>query len=282
MTPGVDYLHVIQTRFNLATPGKESDIRNQPGWLRRRFELFEAHCLPSLAAQTARDFHWVIYFDDQTPAEFRARIDALRAIQPFTPYYTANFPAEGWPRSIREVFPERPGWLLTTRVDNDDGLSVDYVARAQAALRDGPPVRGALNFRDGLILRAGRVYAHTHPCNAFFSWFEPDDAAMRTALSIQHMHLAEAGPIRQIVGAPAWLQVVHEVNVSNKVRGWRVDPAVARGLFAEAALGRLESPGAVALAFENLALAPMRAARDAALAARRAVLRRSAALTGRR
>jgi hypothetical protein len=282
MTPGDDYLHIVQTRFNLATPGKESDIRNQPGWLRRRFELFEAHCLPSLAAQTERRFHWVIYFDDQTPAEFRERIEALRRIQPFTPYYTANFPAEGWPRSLRETFPDRPEWILTTRVDNDDGLAVDYVARAQEALRDGPAARGALNFRNGLILRAGRVYAHAHPCNAFFSWFERDDADMRTALSIQHMHLAEAGPIRQIDGPPAWLQVVHEVNVSNKVRGRRVDPAVARGLFAETALGPLETPSAAARAFENLALAPLRAARDAAFAARRAMLRQGAAMIGRR
>ena len=85
MRRGVDFTHVIMTRFNMPTPGRESHIRSRPGWLAGRFELFERYCLPSIAAQTTRDFHWVVYFDVETPPEFRARIEACRAVFPFVP-----------------------------------------------------------------------------------------------------------------------------------------------------------------------------------------------------
>ena len=32
-----DFAHVVTTRFNLATPGRESAFRNRPGWLAERF-----------------------------------------------------------------------------------------------------------------------------------------------------------------------------------------------------------------------------------------------------
>ncbi len=51
------FTHLILTRFNLATPGRESAIRNRPGWLAERFDLFERICLPSVASQTCRDFN---------------------------------------------------------------------------------------------------------------------------------------------------------------------------------------------------------------------------------
>ena len=84
-------LHVILTRFNIASPGREVAIRNSPGWLDRRFGLFEQFCLPSIAGQTERNFHWLIYFDKDTPAEFRERIERDRQIYNFTPRYVAMF-----------------------------------------------------------------------------------------------------------------------------------------------------------------------------------------------
>jgi hypothetical protein len=274
--PGRDFTHVVMTRFNLATPNRESQIRLRPGWLEGRGELFERYCLPSIAAQTAnraaanggtRPFHWMIFFDVETPPAFRERIEGWRRVFPFVPYFTPLFEAEGWPRSLRETFGGTPTpWLLTTRFDSDDALGIDHVERLHAALAPRAPERASWNLTHGFVLADGRVYAHEHRSNAFASWLEPWDGAARTCMSINHMKMAEHGPVHQVGGPAAWLQVVHGGNVSNKVRGRRVTGAVARGRFPDAVLGPLRQDSAATIALENLVLTPLREARDGAIA----------------
>jgi hypothetical protein len=266
MQVGRDFRQVILTRFNLATPGRESAIRNQPGWLAGRFELFERYCLPTLAAQTVRDFRWIVYFDEATPAPFRARIEACRRVADFHPYFTPIFPGERWGVSVRGILGAEGGavpWLLSTRLDNDDGLAVDFVARVQAAVAGfGAPRRAAFNVTNGYVFDGRRAYALGHPSNAFASLLEPWEAA-RTVSDVQHMRLAEEGPVVQVAGPGGWLQVVHGGNVSNKIRGRRVPPGELAGRFPPAIdLGAPAS--AAAIAAENLVLAPLRGARDRA------------------
>lgn len=267
MKLGSDVTHAILTRFNVARPKQQDPIRLDPDWLARRFDLFERYCLPSVAAQTARDFHWIVYFDEATPPAFRARIEACRAVFAFTPFFTPVIDAAGWPASLAEVIPARTPWLVTTRFDNDDALAVDYVERLHAALaRQSAPARGSFNFARGFVLEGGRAYALRHPSNAFASWLEPWDEAARTAVSIHHMRLAEHGTVTQIDGPGAWLQVVHGGNISNKVRGWRTGPAALRGRFPPDVLGPLDPVSPLSRGLENLAVTPLRAGRDAALA----------------
>jgi hypothetical protein len=271
MEAGKDFLHVVMTRFNMATPGAEKEIRLRPGWLEGRFELFERYCLPSMAAQTAsRDaFNWMVFFDEKTPQAFRDRIEACRTVFPFIAFFTPIFPAEGWPRAVRDTFGETPApWLLTTRFDSDDALSVDHVARLQAAVAARGRERASWNFSHGFVLGGERVYAHEHRSNAFASWFEPWEGA-RTCMSINHMKMAEHGPIHQIDGPAAWLQVVHGGNVSNKVRGRRVNASLARDQFPQAVLGPLKESSGAEIALENLMLTPLRTARDTVIAALR-------------
>lgn len=260
--PGVT--HVLMTRFNLATPGRELAIRTQPGWLEGRFELFERHCLPSVAAQTARGFRWIIFFDEGTPAEFRARIAGAQAIQPFEAYFTGLFPGEGWARAVNEVIAPRTPWLLTTRLDNDDALASDFTARLHAAVAGTGLRRGTYNFTNGLVVGAGRAYAHAHDSNPFASWLEPWDEKMRTAPSIHHMTWADQGPVTQIGGPPAWAQVIHGGNVSNTFRGLRIAPAAAEARFAPGTLGKLVPAGRGALMADRLLAAPLRRLRDLA------------------
>jgi hypothetical protein len=269
MRPGHDFTHVIMTRFNMAMPQRDA-IRKRPGWLESRFDLFERYCLPSIAAQTTRDFHWVIYFDIETPASFRERIERCRAEFPFIPFYTPHFEAEGWPRSLREIFgTDRTPWLVTSRLDNDDALSVDHVERLHGHFLEQGLEKGSVNFRNGFLLQGERVYALEHLSNAFAHHVEPWDEAAITCRGVNHLKLAEFGPVRQIGGAAAWLQVVHGGNVSNKVRGRRVSGEEARGLFPDGVLGPLRPVSPLALGLENLVLVPARNLRDSLAASLR-------------
>ncbi len=85
-------------------------------------------------------------------------------------------------------------------------------------------------------------------------------------MSINHMRITEHGPVVQVGGPAAWLQVVHGGNVSNKVRGRRVGPEAVRGRFPPEVLGRLRDSSAAEIALENLLVTPLRDARDAAVA----------------
>ncbi|MEM8852018.1 MAG: glycosyltransferase [Pseudomonadota bacterium] len=252
------FQHVILTRFNLATPGRESAIRTQPGWLRGRFDLFRDWCLPSVAAQSVQDFRWIVLFDDRTPEGFRAEIAALQAVYPFDAYFTPLFPADGWRRCVAEVVAPEAPMLLTTRLDNDDALAVDYVARVQAAVEGTE--RRAWNVTAGLIRQGDGLWQVAHPKNAFFSLLEPWGEAATTACGIQHMALDAEVPVTQIGGPPGWLQVVHGGNVSNKVRGRRVGPDVG-ARFGGMGLDGVRPPGWSERAVEGL-LAPLRGVRD--------------------
>lgn len=265
--------HVILTRFNLATPGREEEIRNRPGWLSRRFELFERFCLPSIAAQTCQDFTWIIYFDKDTPQEFKDRIAELQTQFPFVPYFTGLFPADGWRNSVREILGQRgkaPDWLISTRLDNDDALASRYVARIQdAAQAESGPGATAFNITHGCVMTPDRIYDLPHRSNPFFSLLEPYGAEIKTAFAIQHMTLAEHAQVVQIDGPPGWLQIIHGDNVSNKIRGTLIRPEDARAEFFEGAIDGIPAPHPLTLWTENGLKAPLRRLRDRLAAARR-------------
>jgi len=261
--------HVLMTRFNLATPGREATIRNKPEWLATRFRLFQDFCLPSVAEQTTRAFTWIIYFDKDTPAEYQARVAELQRQVPFEAYYTGLFAASGWPQSLAEVLEAKlgamPPVVLTSRLDNDDALARDYMERtASAALGRVPAPRVGIVITNGYIRSATSAYRISHPCNAFASWLERVDqpGGPLTAMGISHIDAADFGPLVQVPGPGGWLQVVHGGNVSNKVRGIRVGPEGLASRFHPGALAGLEPASTLALAGDNLLMSPMRAGRD--------------------
>ena len=264
------FQHIILTRFNLATPGRESELRNRPGWLARRFDLFETYCIPSVAMQSCKEFTWIIYFDNETPDEFRDRVDALRKLAPFTPYYTDLFDSGGWARSVRETLTSMPPWLLTTRLDNDDALAFDYVERVQTAAAEhstkSAEERVAFVITNGFIRNDGLLFAISHPSNAFASLLEstrPEaKAEFLTAAGIKHMELEKSGKVVQISGPGGWLQVVHGENVSNKIRGKLITRSKAAGRFHDEALIGIVDDFNIADRLKQISIAPIRMVRD--------------------
>jgi hypothetical protein len=271
----MNFRHIVMTRFNLATPGREAAIRNNPGWLDRRFDLFERYCLPTMAAQNCQDFEWIIYFDVGTPEPIRQRIEAARRVRKFHPYFTGLFHSDGWRNSAFELLgEERPERLLTTNLDNDDGLAVDFVSRlhaaAQARTSDAP---AALNFTNGYVLNGPKLYAHDHRSNAFVNLLETLAENVRTAPAIPHMELDRYVEVVQLPGPGAWLQVVHGENVSNKIRGNRVGRAVAEERFPAGVISAVRDPSTAELLKDSLVTGPLRSGRDRLINGVRSLLR---------
>lgn len=266
MSPAVD--HVLLTRFNLHSPGVESLIRAKRGWLCQRVGLFERFCLPSVRAQKDRDFHWVIYFDPDSPQWLRDRITAQTRDGTYVPIFRATVSNDELISDIRSVIGSRGEYLITTNLDNDDAVAHDFTSRLRAV--STPYDRAAIYLTHGLIKHSDEVYFRRDRRNAFCSVRESWESP-RTVWSEWHNLLGRTMPAVEVAGDPAWLQVIHGNNVSNRVRGRRVSPARYRSLF-PGLLDDMGEPTRRELAEDLLVARPRRFIRESGRAAAKTVV----------
>ncbi len=261
--------HVILTRYNLPSLGVESYIRAQEGWLRTRTELFEKYCVPSVAAQTNTNFRWVVYFDPESPDWLKERISEHQAAGIFLPIFRPSVSSAELVGDLREVTGAGGSELITTNLDNDDGLAIDFVERLQAAAPRAP--RSALYLSRGLIKSPQGLYLRVDRFNAFCSVREPWDEPS-TCWVDWHDLLRKRMPVLEISGAPSWLQVVHGTNVSNRVRGSLTTPTPYRDRF-PGLLDDVPVPSRVDIARDAMLSQPLRGTRELARSiAKRAAL----------
>jgi hypothetical protein len=252
--------HVVLTRFNLPSRGTEQLIRNRDGWLRERVGLFEQYCLPSMLGQTERHFSWIIYFDDASPQWLKDWAGSKAAAGAFIPIYRPEVPRRALLADIAQTGLAGETFLLTTNLDNDDGLALNFVEVVQAAAASINE-RTAIYLTRGLIRGPAGLYIRQDKDNAFCSVVEPMQAPV-TCWTDWHNRLSQTMPTRRIAGSPAWLQVVHRSNVSNRTRGRLISPEPYRHLFADA-LGDVPTQRRAAILRDRVIDVPVRALRDA-------------------
>lgn len=220
---------IVLTRFNCRFNAAWTAVAIDPSWLGPRFELFERYCLPSMQAQDCQDYRWVILFDEETPEPFKSKAEALAGDR-IKPIFVGTLTGEKVRSIIRDNIPDGSTHVITSRLDNDDGVATDYVRRIREAFTPEPH-RYYLNYPEGIILRDGGAYQRFDYHNAFVSLVEPVDGKVEGVWSRPHNEIQNHAPVVQLKGGPAWLQVIHESNVSNKVRGKRMLPSEFRGNF---------------------------------------------------
>ena len=267
MTSAVN--HVLLTRFNLPSAGAESFIRARENWLTQRIMLFEKYCVTSVLGQTVSDLKWIVYLDPQSPNWLKNRMLELSASGLFAPIYRQEVQRFELLSDIRSVV-ETPGQrLLTTNLDNDDGLARDFAERVQAVSLG--LTRRVVYVDHGLIVGNQKLYLHRDQRNAFCSVAEPWDTPV-TCWSEWHTELDKMMPAAHIGGGPGWLQVIHGDNVSNRVRGRRVSPLGYHASF-PGLLDDVSDPSVIDAIGEKFVHSPRRGLREGVRAvAKRAVL----------
>jgi putative rhamnosyltransferase len=254
--------HVLLTRFNLPTPGVEGLIRAEEGWLHNRVELFERYCAPSVANQT-QPVSWIIYFDPDSPDWLLERLHPFVRNGLFKPILRASVTQDQLLSDISETVPHRSKVLLTTNLDNDDGLAADFCERLRSVQTAHPRV--AIYMVHGLIKSAEGLFSRTDRRNAFCSVLEPWDGAV-TAWAEYHNEFPRVMPVVELDGPPSWLQVVHGANVSNRVRGRLVSPRAHQARFGNT-LDDAPTPVFADITKDMFVGVPIRAARDGARSA---------------
>lgn len=252
MTTGT---HILLTRFNLPSPGVEESFRAKQNWLTNRWVLFQQYCLPSVRAQQDQDFHWIIYFDPASPAWLREGIDQYEVSGDFVPIFRPAVSRSELLADIGAVAGHRGDFLVTTNLDNDDGLAADFTERIRSVPKQPTPT--VIFLTKGLIRHGQNLYLRVDRDNAFPTVTAPWGAA-ETCWADWHTLLRNRMPVIELAGAPGWLQVVHGANVSNRVRGHLTGPEPYMQLFPHGMAG-LEQPSAVRITQDRLIAAPTRA-----------------------
>lgn len=233
--------HYLLTRFSaVLAPGEPGEE-----WLRYRLGFFVDACWSSVRAQQGAEFTWLVLLDDRCPDDFRADVEAL-AEGTFTPIWTH----EPWsPRLFAQSieaarnWDDPAPWLLTTRLDSDDGIARDFMAAVQ---REFTPTDGLfIDFPRGVqIDRGGSTYLYDQLSSPFLTLVERRhaDRSPRTVYSARHARARESGPLREVSAPPMWVQVIHGTNLLNITVGARVSPRVVNERFDLELVYRREVP----------------------------------------
>ena len=233
--------HFILTRFNVRLYPKDKNGNDTltPEWLENRFQLFERYTLPSLSAQTCKDFTWIILIDNRTPQVFKDRLNEhkkrcqnIQVIKLMTD--KGNLSTKVFSEVIQNEMKNlygndyKDGKVLTTWMDNDDALAIDFVERLQQEAMAQPLKRPTfIAFHYGLqyFTQQNIAVRHRFKNNHFISLIEkmqPGEFPKTVFGYGTHWYVytfEDRCDIHQVANRDkaAWIEVVHKRNVANDI-----------------------------------------------------------------
>jgi len=215
-----NFSHLILTRFNVKVDYGSFGIGLQREWLTHRFSLFEQFCYPSVKGQSNQNFKWLVYFDSETPEDFKNKIKKFEEWSNFLPVFVNGvFSNELNKEKILEHSDINSNYLITTRIDNDDAIHRNFVQIVQDNFIEKQ--LHFITFKYGYTLHQNKLYSYKYVSNPFLSLVEKLDNSrnFKSVLGFPHTDLPSSA--LKINYEPAWLQVIHDKNVSNRVKGKR-------------------------------------------------------------
>lgn len=223
--------HFLLTRFNVRV--FEGAGRPTESWLTERFNLFRTFCFGSVSQQSNSNFRWLVFMDEDTPQWLREAISSLAVDMNgrlIPVYLLTPFSAQKVAEEVRQR--ASSSYVITTRIDNDDAISFDFIEQIQARFLSQE--FEFLNFIDGCQLANGRTYKRPYPANPFITLFEYNtpDMPLKTVYLDEHPRLPMHGKVRDVrTGHAMWIQIVHSSNVANAVVGLRARSEVIQPWF---------------------------------------------------
>ena len=228
------FTHYLITRFNVKIEGYGPEFF-PPGarankWEQERLPLFEKYCVSTVAAQRSKNFKWLIYCHTATSPEIieciRRMVNAVPSVSLF---FVVDF--KDMLSHIREVCSSSgTPYVITSRLDNDDGIGLDYIQVVQDHFE--PRGNVVLNVLGGIIYNKanGVLTFHRHSLNnAFISLIEESNGSQEalTVYGFRHSSPPPSITVKNIEYAHAFWMTLHGSNVATRNnRGWPVWPGV--------------------------------------------------------
>lgn len=206
------YNHVLITRFNVdiayGTPGRGIE----DAWLRDRVDVFDRLTAPSVRSQSATLDAWLVFLNAKSPEWFRTAIEArteFTAVWIDGPLLDGRIADELRARGLADK-----EFLITSRVDNDDALSRDFVATVQKQFDRQD--RLFIEFPRGLEYANGDYFRKTWRSNPFLSLIEHTGSGIDTVIYRPHPEVRRAEPTRTVWDRNMWLQNSHPFSATSQ------------------------------------------------------------------
>ncbi len=208
--------HVLITRFALRFPaGSCRRAWERPGWVDYRMELLRKYTVPSVQAQTFKDFDWWFLIDPTFPGFELEHFSELRN------YGKLMMMDDPFSERQIEVGPllshqYKDEWVCSTRLDSDDIIRNDFMERVH---EEATEKEEWISFKNGYMLKGDKIAPRSFVRNPFCSYVEYADP-FKSVFSVSHMKInarSTPAPLKIIEETPGWIQVDHSDNVKNLV-----------------------------------------------------------------
>ena len=221
------FTHYLITRYNVTLEGwhidKSGRTTGDNAWLTHRYELFTQYCIPTILIQSEKNFTWIIYCDRDTPVyhldEISKSISSIpqAKIKLTTGYYDCLKDID------RTLAVSGTSFVITSRLDNDDGIGKDYIKTIQEHFT--PQDGTMINLFNGhgynpLNKVATRMYnMHLNHFTSLIERTQPNGGH----ISIRGFQHDSPPPHFNIINIPAkngWLKIFHDRNLRSSIFGY--------------------------------------------------------------
>lgn len=220
-----EFLHIIFTKYNLRH-GYNVNINSSTYkvWMKDRFELFTKYCFPSLVGQKNQNFKWIVLLDFETDKIYKERFASMAInFSNFIPFYIKKNESfnEVVERAIYQILPDSTKYLITSRIDNDDCYNENSVGILQSKFKHQD--FEVFNFKKGLCYAPLQkmLTSYNYEKGPFLSVIEKVEHPnkLRTVYQYEHSQFSDHVSVTQIGEISYWVQLIHDKNVSNSIRG---------------------------------------------------------------
>jgi hypothetical protein len=234
-----DFYHVIVTHFNVRkfnTPLDGNYVREwgeplSDEWLSHRIRLFEQYCYPSISKQVCQNFDWFVYFDGLSTDR-----ELFKKYERITPIYIEEPRGFNVQKDLVAKLRESgklKKWLMTTHLDNDDSLSVNYVTDMQRRFKNNlfqhniSEPMFSVNYNHGLFFEvaSSSLRRKMYQRNPYMTTIElsTENRKIETCWIDAHQDIHKKMNIRSVRNTPPmWMQIIHENNFRNYARGRKI------------------------------------------------------------
>lgn len=225
------FTHYLITRFNVPVKNWDKDKAGKQtldeSWMKDRMWLFTTYCVPTIIHQTQADFQWLVYCDQYTDP---VHLDSLhievqkvpgaqvRVVTDFTALLI----------DLRELLSSAPTpFVITSRVDNDDGIGTSYIHDIQANFI--PEDKTIINLNGGILFDLQqRIMTRFKnvKLNHYGSLIEVTDprGGYLTVLGYPHHQPPEEANVVNVPCRFGWLKIIHSRNLKSRTSGIPVLP----------------------------------------------------------
>ena len=206
--------HALITRFAIRfaenNPRRRYEKRND--WLGYRMKLFQKYTLPSVQAQTFKDFDWWIVVDPEFPGLTSRHLNQFR---PYAQILCIDAPWRENQEEIGEALQDtyKDEWVCSTRLDSDDVISNDFMANVA---RMAEEQETWISFSNGYMMKGDKVVARTYLVNPFVSHVEYA-APFKSVFRVCHTKINKQKAPLVVDKVRSWIQVDHSDNIKNLV-----------------------------------------------------------------